>query len=741
MSKTVDNTKVTVGDSVRYSIVVKNLGGSTGSFEIRDVLAQGLVGENLSQRHNLGAGQEQRFVIDAIIGEDAPEVIENCAVLQSVIGNLNDCVSIVVERPFEATQMSLVKEVSPAMAKVGDMVSFALSVTNNSQSSRQFELEDVLPEYLDGQDFKQSFELASGASQSFRISARILEGAPETIINKATLSSEGHMASATASFYVVTPPPVPVVIPAPLPEPVVVPASFSIRKVAMQQQVEVGKEASFLITVENTGGSAGQVMLEDNLPQGLVGESLKQTLSLDVGERKSFPVSARVEGLAADIDSLRNEACISWQAEEAMKQCASATISLVHPIVKPEISANRYSNVFFKFGAEDINMALSAVVLASHVPPMGSSYTPGSSRLNNSPIDDPYIDSEGRLYWLLNASSGTLSYNVGHSSSLPPISEPSITIKTAGREIKILGDVSFSALEALGVQETALVARSYSGEIALVPYQVNVGNREMVDIGIELSELALSSFDKDYITVAANLEFVDQDAEPLISGYQVRLDVDGVARLHFEPQTTVKRLELDIAYGETVQHSSLSLLGADSTFYHYQVSATARLLGGDLAANSFAQGYLEMPFAAGSLQAALDVGANYENASFAIDTERGLKTENNPTERFQMTGSGQEAKLPLRSDDGVAVRYDTEDLSIGYHAGTSQLPGFGASPNVTGLHVESRGDVQVGAFAALVAQVGLRASSLLRRVSTAWMGLGAMPWKRQWSARATASAS
>jgi len=200
---------------VKYSITVSNIGQSEGTFELKDTLPTGLTGEGLDQLHTLAAGESVQYIIDATVNTDAPDSIENCAVLTSDVGNVQDCALISVTHPFDPTKLILVKEVKPVFTQVGETVTFTLVAKNDSTKARTFVIEDYLPEYLAGNNLIQEFDLEAGSSRTFVISAIVLEDAPEEITNYASLTSEGQTAISSAVVHVVTP----VVEPEPVIEP------------------------------------------------------------------------------------------------------------------------------------------------------------------------------------------------------------------------------------------------------------------------------------------------------------------------------------------------------------------------------------------------------------------------------------------------------------------------------------------------------------------------------------------
>ncbi len=702
LSKETTQLAACTGDVITYVIRVSNTGGSAGQVLLEDVLPESLEGRDLSQNIVLAANETQEFTISGVVKENAPDLIVNRVILRSVVGDQSAEATVRLDcppPPPEPTTMVLIKEVNPSIARAGDRVTFVLTARNSSNVKREFVLEDNLPEGIEGKNFSEGFPLEAGESRTFRIDAVVadwVEGGTE-IINFATLSAEGHSVTATATVFVES-----VLVAADIPPPP--PPAYELKKRAIKENLEQGEEAVFEIEVTNTGGSEGEVTIRDMLPEGIEGEDIAETFMLEAGQGKTITV----KGKAVTCGELTNTAILR---SGAGNQRAEAIVTVICPPALPDIEQTRFSDIDLVFGSEG-EIGLVDTVLITHQVPAGSEYKAGTSRLNGTPMADPIADETGRLYWVLGPmTEGRIRYHVIHKEvNLPPVEDPTFTIRAAEREIMIVGDVSFSDLIELGVEREVTVARKTVGEeLTLANYQLNVGNRQPIEVGVELSPEVVANLvaqERPYITVGANLEFIEEDARPSLSGYQVEL-VDNKALLRFEPQPTVKRLELELGYGNTIKETRITLLGAEGGFYQYHLHARGRLLGGDLFGEAFAQGYAELAVGGGRLQAAVDVGVNileFEFDNAELDADRGLKTDVDPIDRYHLTGSGTEAQPALRSDDGIAARYDNEVISLGYSAGSTDVPGINSVPSLTAGWVETKGDIRARAFVGVVAE-------------------------------------
>lgn len=196
-------------------------------------------------------------------------------------------------------------------------------------------------------------------------------------------------------------------------------------------------------------------------------------------------------------------------------------------------------------------------------------------------------------------------------------------------------------------------------------------------------------------TVETSVEPLEADAFPLLSGYQLLLR-DGQALLRLKPTATPTTLRLRLSFGEVQGQAEFFVLGRQNRLWQFQGSLGARL-GESIQVFSLGRGYLESPFAGGTLRAALDGSLRFNQGQPEVGS--GLRQEPDPTGRFPLTGAGTEPTLPLRSDDPVALRYDQEGFSLGYFADKLSVFGVGELPQGTALRLETRDDLAVQGFA------------------------------------------
>ena len=205
------------------------------------------------------------------------------------------------------------------------------------------------------------------------------------------------------------------------------------------------------------------------------------------------------------------------------------------------------------------------------------------------------------------------------------------------------------------------------------------------------------------VTLQTGLEPLDDDAFPSEPGYQVLLE-DGVATVRLEPVLNPQQASLSARFNDLEAQETFYLGGTDEPLYIYQGSVSVHLTGGTLSADGVARGYLEMPLGNGTLQGALDTGGD-------------IATQYDLSERFPLTGSGNDAQPALRSDDLIALRYDDDTFSIGYYANSLGVPGLDGVASGSALQGEVRTDFLGGelvgtAYASLLAS-GQRTETIL----------------------------
>jgi uncharacterized repeat protein (TIGR01451 family) len=97
LEKTVDRNLVKTGESVNFSLTVRNVGGSTAKDAIlEDVLPDGLSGKNLLQTLTLQPGESKTVTVPATVKLETGEVI-NVATLKFADQNLSASAKVMVE--------------------------------------------------------------------------------------------------------------------------------------------------------------------------------------------------------------------------------------------------------------------------------------------------------------------------------------------------------------------------------------------------------------------------------------------------------------------------------------------------------------------------------------------------------------------------------------------------------------------------------------------------------------------
>ncbi|BAW02915.1 hypothetical conserved protein [Thermus thermophilus] len=168
-------------------------------------------------------------------------------------------------------------------------------------------------------------------------------------------------------------------------------------------------------------------------------------------------------------------------------------------------------------------------------------------------------------------------------------------------------------------------------------------------------------------------------------GYQVLLR-DGVGTVMLRPLLTPQEVRLRARFNELERSFRLFAGGSQEALWLAQGSVGVAYDPEEGRPRFFglARGYVETPLEGGFLQGALDTTGGLSKAP-----EAGF---------FPVTGSGEEARRPLASDDPVALRYTTPEYTLAYERGPL-APGLGEA---TALRLATRGDARVEAFLALL---------------------------------------
>jgi uncharacterized repeat protein (TIGR01451 family) len=338
LTKIVDRQNVQTGDTVNFTIMVKNTGGSSATnIKLEDMLPAGLSGDNLNSSFDLPAGESKMFTIPAKVTATVSGTIVNTAVL-----NWNDVrlaadasVKISIPTPImtpDPAKLELTKTVNRDAVKTGQAVTYTIMVKNvGGSSATDIKLKDVLPAGLSGNNLDSSFDLKANESKVFRVNAKVTATTEGKIVNTAVVNWNNQRLTAEASVNLV-------LAPAPAE-----PAKLELTKTVDRDVVNTGETATFTITVTNTGGStAEEIRLEDVLPAGLSGQNLFESFFLKAGETKTFSVPTTVTATSNRTITNRtitnrtitNTATVNWNGK---KLNANARVKLVIP-AKLELS-------------------------------------------------------------------------------------------------------------------------------------------------------------------------------------------------------------------------------------------------------------------------------------------------------------------------------------------------------------------------------------------------------------------
>jgi len=235
-------------------------------------------------------------------------------------------------------------------------------------------------------------------------------------------------------------------------------------------------------------------------------------------------------------------------------------------------------------------------------------------------------------------------------------------------------------------------------ELVVVPEKVVADGRTPIRLRIESRDANGFATGMGFVTVESSQEPMLADANLRESGYQVLLK-DGKAELVLRPMTSPGEILVRMAKDRIESEGKIYVPGSTKKLWAAQGSITVRYYGA-FEVGVRARGYIEAPIAGGTLQGALGVAGGNDNGSFKYNPD--LLNRDNPTKRFPLVGSGTQSKLPLESDDGIALKYDKRDFSVGYYKVNLSLPGIRGLPNATALVARKRGNLEAGAFVTLL---------------------------------------
>ena len=235
-------------------------------------------------------------------------------------------------------------------------------------------------------------------------------------------------------------------------------------------------------------------------------------------------------------------------------------------------------------------------------------------------------------------------------------------------------------------------------KLRAVPVKAIADGRTPVKLRIESLDADGLASGMGFVTVESKVEPMTADANLRESGYQVLLK-DGVGELVLRPLASPGEVTVKMAKDQLTSTSRVYVPGPTRPLWTAQGSITVRY-DGALEVGGQARGYLETPLAGGTLQGALGVSGGVDAGAPYVQPD--LTNSDNPTKRFPLTGSGADSGMPLESDDGIALKYDRSNFSVGYYKTALSLPGISGLPQATALVLQTRGDLEAGAFVTLL---------------------------------------
>lgn len=363
LTKVADKDLVAIGDTVNFTIIVTNTGGSTASnVRLTDNLPNGLSGNNLSQTFDLQAGQSRTVSLPAVVNLSAlGEVVNTANVTWSgaplaASARVRVQPVVVVPQAAPQTDLSITKRALLANLKPDEATTFLITVSNNGPDTATGVLvSDPLPSGLEYETASTSQgevsftngvltanlgSLASGRSAT--INLRAVARAIGTLTNTASVSgdqAEVTLENNRASAEVVVSPVIDLVL----------------SKNVTPTQTGINQPVDYRLVVRNDGPSdASQVVLTDPIPEGLVYVSAnisQGTVRFD-GGTVTASLGAIAVGQSATVTiratttragTFQNTANVRANEDETRldNNSASAEVIVTAPIIRTDVAITK----------------------------------------------------------------------------------------------------------------------------------------------------------------------------------------------------------------------------------------------------------------------------------------------------------------------------------------------------------------------------------------------------------------
>ncbi|KIQ55546.1 hypothetical protein SY28_03000 [Meiothermus taiwanensis] len=734
--------QVAVGDEAVWQLTATNTGDEKGQVRLKDEPV------GFDQIFELSPGERRSFQVRSPVGEAAPSLLVNQAQLLRPDG------SLIATAQAEVRVLRPVAELSRSLDKrrvvPGEEVEVRLVVRNTGQAPLNYELRDSHPEWLEvAQTPVFSGELAPGASATHLYKARVRFGPAAEGSFLAQLTSNGGHPSAPDSLQRVlvqlekTVEPGRVLVGGQ--------ARFTIRlgnptdhplNLRLQESPAEGLRVSLPESLEFTlqPGEVREMELEARAER--VGSLDNQVTAFVGSTPASLPAKATLQALPILEPRRLSTVTLDFEVQgsapferlllthqppaQSTYEPGSARLD-GRPIPDPrqdekgrlyfELPYQRQGQLTYQLRHREALGPIPEPTLTAQVGDR-EVYLQGQQRLADLEKAQPIV-ATARDGFIQEPMPGSVfrSDKARVVLQTPNGLETRLTVNGAPVDSRFLGQATYDS--ALGLQrleyyglplqpgrnlievQTPLGSDRVEVFLAGSPVRLEVRPLRLLADGRTPLELEVRAVDAlglasgfGPLTVEASLEPLEEDAFPLLSGYQVLLK-DGVARLRLKPTPTPTTLRLRLATGELQAQNEFFVLGRQSTLWQLQGSLGVRL-GDSLQVFGLGRGYLESPLGPGLLQGALDGSLRFEAGQPRLQSN--LRDQPDPTGRFPLTGAGNEATLPLRSDEPFALRYDQEGFSLGYYADKLAVFGVDGLPQGTALRLETRGELALQGF-------------------------------------------
>ena len=753
--KTVTPQRTVVGDTVVFALTVTNTGGVTTDVVLEDVLPAGLQGVNVTERFDLAAGETREFHVTAQVDENATGTLTNEAVVRWQDEQQTARASVEVLRP----EASLSRTLDKHHVLPGERVTVGLTVMNTGQDTLTYDLQDSLPEWLQtSQTPAFTGTLEPGASRTHTYEATVMFGGNASSHFNAVLRSNAGRLQAKDGIHRVTVLLEKTVTPSVITEGTS--AQFTVRlqnPLARAITLELrespanglGLDAPNVQSLDLAPSEAREFVF-DALPvrTGVLDNEVSVFMN---GTPVAFPARAeltvkpplRAERIStvsvpffvdatAEQLLIRHELPLHSQYEPNSSRVDGVPVA--EPRLQRLMSEDGTERVFLVWQLAFVpEGTLSYTLLHSDALPalaqpdltvragahevfiqgeasfeLLDETTPLKVQERNGLIREPQPQ---QVFRTVDQTKIVIETPLGAQVDVrvndAPLSDNNLgkaeyddTTNTQRFEyygIALLSGRNVIHVNAAGQQDQLEVFLA-DNPVQLVIQPVRLQADGVTPLVFEVRALDANALSNGFgaVSLASNLEFLEADAFPDKSGYQLLLK-DGVARVTLAAIPVAQEVRLSALFNDLRVDDTFFVGGGATRLYQYQGSVTARLQEGRVRFEGLARAYAETPFADGTLQV-------------AVDTHGGLAQHEDPTGHFPLTGSSAEAQAALYSEDFVAFRYDDPTFSVGYFAQPLDVPAITGLANATALRAEARvgvseqQDLKAAAFAGVFAK-------------------------------------